>query len=266
MNSLIQVFQLVGSLGLFIYGMVLMSESIQRLAGKRLRSAVSTVTRNPARAYMSGLSLTGLLQSSSVTSLMAVSFVQVGLLRLSEAYFVLLGANLGTTVTGWLVALTISKPSIGSFALPILACALPLLFAQRRRTRSAGEAVIGFALMFVGLGLLKDGVPPITEAGLAQFLAQFSGGGIGGALGIGRTAKGAGLSLLPWTPSQCWARARAVVSSGAGRRDTLQLLRRGRTGGTVGRRSRRRRRWGVGVAVRRGVGELGGTLPPMAGP
>ena len=115
---------------------------------------------------------------------MAVSFVQVGLLRLSEAYFVLLGANLGTTVTGWLVALTISKPSIGSFALPILACALPLLFAQRRRTRSAGEAVIGFALMFVGLGLLKDGVPPITEAGLAQFLAQFSGGGIGGALGI----------------------------------------------------------------------------------
>lgn len=184
MNSLIQVFQLVGSLGLFIYGMVLMSESIQRLAGKRLRSAVSTVTRNPARAYMSGLSLTGLLQSSSVTSLMAVSFVQVGLLRLSEAYFVLLGANLGTTVTGWLVALTISKPSIGSFALPILACALPLLFAQRRRTRSAGEAVIGFALMFVGLGLLKDGVPPITEAGLAQFLAQFSGGGIGGALGV----------------------------------------------------------------------------------
>ena len=184
MNSLIQVFQLVGSLGLFIYGMVLMSESIQRLAGKRLRSAVSTVTRNPARAYVSGLSLTGLLQSSSVTSLMAVSFVQVGLLRLSEAYFVLLGANLGTTVTGWLVALTISKPSIGSFALPILACALPLLFAQRRRTRSAGEAVIGFALMFVGLGLLKDGVPPITEAGLAQFLAQFSGGGIGGALGI----------------------------------------------------------------------------------
>lgn len=185
MNSLLQVFQLVGSLGLFIYGMVLMSESIQRLAGKRLRSAVSAVTRNPVRAYLSGLSLTGLLQSSSVTSLMAVSFVQVGLLRLSEAYFVLLGANLGTTVTGWLVALTISKPSIGSFSLPLLACALPLLFAQRRRTRSAGEAVIGFALMFVGLGLLKNGVPPITEAGLAQFLAQFSGGGsIGGALGI----------------------------------------------------------------------------------
>ena len=100
MNSLLQVFQLVGSLGLFIYGMVLMSESIQRLAGKRLRSAVSAVTRNPVRAYLSGLSLTGLLQSSSVTSLMAVSFVQVGLLRLSEAYFVLLGANLGTTVTG----------------------------------------------------------------------------------------------------------------------------------------------------------------------
>lgn len=184
MNSLLQVLHLLGALGLFIYGMVLMSESIQRLTGRRLRSAVSAVTRNPTRAYLSGLSLTGILQSSSVTSLMAVSFVQVGLLRLSEAYFVLLGANLGTTVTGWLVALTISKPSVGSLALPILACALPLLFAQRRRTRSAGEAVIGFTLMFVGLGLLKEGVPPITEAGLAQFLGQFSESGILGALGI----------------------------------------------------------------------------------
>ena len=85
MNSLLQVFHLVGALGLFIYGMVLMSESIQRLTGNRLRSAVSAVTRNPARAYFSGLSLTGILQSSSVTSLMVVSFVQVGLLRLSEA-------------------------------------------------------------------------------------------------------------------------------------------------------------------------------------
>ena len=156
MDSLLQVFHLIGALGLFIYGMVLMSESIQRLTGNRLRRAVSTVTRNPTRAYLSGLSLTALIQSSSVTSLMAVSFVQVGLLRLSEAYFVLLGANVGTTVTGWLVALTISKPSVGSLALPILACSLPLLFAQRRRTRSVGEAIIGFSLMFVGLGLLKS--------------------------------------------------------------------------------------------------------------
>jgi len=119
-----------------------------------------------------------------VTSLIAVSFVQVGLLRLSEAYFVLLGANLGTTVTGWLVALTISKPSIGSLALPILALALPLLFAQRRRVRSAGEAIIGFSLMFVGLGLLKEGVPPITEAGLTGFLGQFGGAGLLGAIGV----------------------------------------------------------------------------------
>ena len=126
---MLQVFYLIGALGLFIYGMMLMSESIQRLTGSRLRSAVSTVTRSPVRAYVSGLSVTGLLQSSSVTSLIAVSFVQVGLLRLSEAYFVLLGANLGTTVTGWLIALTISKPSVGSLALPIwpwpYPCCLP---------------------------------------------------------------------------------------------------------------------------------------------
>ena len=83
MSGFIQVFHLIGAVGLFIYGMILMSESIQRLAGARFRRTVATVTRNPVRAYFSGLSLTGLLQSSSVTSVMAVSFVQVGLLRLS---------------------------------------------------------------------------------------------------------------------------------------------------------------------------------------
>lgn len=170
MNSVLQAFSLIGALGLFIYGMVVMSEAIQRLTGRGLRRAVAMVTRNPVRAYLSGVSLTGLLQSSSVTSVMTVSFVQVGLLRLSEAHFVLLGANLGTTVTGWLVALTVNKPSLGSFALPLLALSLPFLFVRRRRSKSLAEAVIGFSLMFIGLGLLKEGVPPVTEAGLLGFL------------------------------------------------------------------------------------------------
>ena len=121
MNGTLQFFHLIGAVGLFVYGMVLMSESIQRLAGARFRRAVATVTRSPVRAYFTGLSLTGLLQSSSVTSVMVVSFVQVGLLRLSEAYFILLGANLGTTLTSWLVVLTISQPSLGELALPLLA-------------------------------------------------------------------------------------------------------------------------------------------------
>ena len=116
MISLLQVLNLLGALGLFIYGMVVMSESIQRLTGNRMRRAVGRVTRKPERAYLAGLSLTGILQSSSAISVIAVSFVQVGLLRLSEAYFFLLGANVGTTVTGWLVALTLSKPSLGNLA------------------------------------------------------------------------------------------------------------------------------------------------------
>ncbi len=184
MISVLQVFSLIGALALFIYGMVVMSEAIQRLTGSRLRRAVAAVTRNPSRAYFSGLGLTGLIQSSSVTSVMCVSLTQVGLLRLTEAYFVLLGANLGTTVTGWLVALTVDKPSIGGLASPMLAAALPFLFARRRRYKSFAEAVIGFCLMFIGLGLLREGVPPITEAGLAGFLGRFDDGSMMGALGI----------------------------------------------------------------------------------
>jgi phosphate:Na+ symporter len=194
MISLLQVLNLLGALGLFIYGMVVMSEAIQRLTGDRMRRAVGRVTRRPERAYLAGLSLTGILQSSSAISVIAVSFAQVGLLRLSEAYFFLLGANVGTTVTGWLVALTLSKPSLGNLALPLLTLALPLLFFRRRRTRSMGEAIIGFALMFVGLGLLKAGVPPITEAGLAESLDFINVGGMAsifGAVFIGLVATAA---------------------------------------------------------------------------
>ena len=194
MSTVIQVLNLLGALGLFIYGMVVMSESVQRLTGDRMRRAVSRVTKKPERAYLAGLTLTGVLQSSSAISVIAVSFAQVGLLRLSEAFFFLLGANVGTTATGWLVALTLSKPSLGSLALPLLTLALPLLFFRRRRTRSMGEAIIGFALMFVGLGLLKAGVPPITEAGLAESLAFINVGGLGsiiGAVAIGLVATAA---------------------------------------------------------------------------
>ncbi len=183
MSNLVEVLNLLGALALFIYGMVVMSGSIQRLTGSRMRRAVGRLTRKPERAYLAGLTLTGVLQSSSAISVIAVSFAQVGLLRLSEAYFLMLGANVGTTVTAWLVALTISKPSLGGLALPLLAFALPLMFFKRRRTRTLGEAIIGFSLMFVGLGLLKEGVPPITEVGLAGFLAFFNVGGVGSILG-----------------------------------------------------------------------------------
>lgn len=183
MTSAIQILNLLGALGLFIYGMVVMSGAVQRLTGSRMRRAVGRVTRRPERAYLAGLTLTGILQSSSAISVIAVSFAQVGLLRLSEAFFLMLGANVGTTVTGWLVALTISKPSLGNLALPMLAVALPFLFLKRRRMRTVGEAIVGFSLMFVGLGLLKDGVPPITEAGLAGFLDIFNVGGVGSVLG-----------------------------------------------------------------------------------
>ncbi len=183
MTNLVEVLNLIGALALFIYGMVVMSGSIQRLTGSRMRRAVGRVTRKPERAYLAGLTLTGVLQSSSAISVIAVSFAQVGLLRLSEAYFLMLGANVGTTVTAWLVALTISKPSLGGLALPLLAFALPLMFFKRRRTRTLGEAIIGFSLMFVGLGLLKEGVPPITEAGLAGFLDFFNVGGMWSILG-----------------------------------------------------------------------------------
>ena len=152
--------QILGSLGVFLYGMKVMSEGIQRGAGDRMRKVMETMTHNRFTAVLTGAFTTGLLQSSSATTVMVVSFVNAGLLTLVESIGIIMGANLGTTLTAWIIAL-VGKFSIAKIAIPIIGVGLPFFFVGKDRWRSFGESLIGFGLLFFGLGLLKNSVPDV---------------------------------------------------------------------------------------------------------
>ena len=136
--------KLLGSLALFLYGMKTMSEGLQKFAGDRMRQALTVMTRNRVAGVLTGVLITALVQSSSATTVMVVSFVNAGLLTLSQSISVIMGANIGTTVTAWLISALGFKVDIGSFVLPLLAVGVPFLFARHSRRRSMGEFVIGF--------------------------------------------------------------------------------------------------------------------------
>ena len=152
--------QILGSLGVFLYGMKVLSEGIQKIAGQRMRYVMATMTKNRFSGMLTGLGVTCLLQSSSATTVIVVSFVNAGLLTLLEAIGVIMGANLGTTVTAWIIA-AVGKFSIAKIAVPLIGIGLPLFFIGKNRVKSSGEAIIGFGLLFFGLGLLKDAVPDV---------------------------------------------------------------------------------------------------------
>ncbi|MBP3419903.1 MAG: Na/Pi cotransporter family protein [Marinifilaceae bacterium] len=161
MESGIVIFlKLMGALALFLYGMKLMSESLQKLAGNKMREILAAMTSNRYAGILTGLVITALIQSSSATTVMVVSFVNAGLMELVGAIGVIMGANIGTTVTGWLVSVFgLGKISMSDLALPILGCALPLLFAQKRSRKTAGELVVGFAVLFIAIRFLNDAMP-----------------------------------------------------------------------------------------------------------
>lgn len=172
---------LFGSLGLFIYGMKMMSEGLQQTAGSGLRKILSGMTANRYLGVISGFLITALVQSSSATTVMTVSFVNAGLLTLVESAGVMMGANIGTTITGWLVSLFGFKINVSDYSLIFLAIGAPLMFINRKRTKGWGTALIGFALLFMGLGLLKDSVPTLTaDSWLIQFFTRFSDYGFAG--------------------------------------------------------------------------------------
>ncbi len=179
MTSLIyNILSLVGALGLFIYGMKVMSESIQKFAGARLRKTMRAMTANRSLGVFTGLSVTGILQSSSATTVMIVSFVNAGLITLRQSVGVIMGANLGTTVTAWLVAiLGMGKFSISALSLPILAIAFPMIFLSKERMRLYGEAIFGFAILFIGLSFMRDALPAWQDNQVVlDFLKQFDYG------------------------------------------------------------------------------------------
>ena len=170
---------LIGALGFFIYGMKIMSEGIQKAAGSSLRRILSAMTSTRFLGLGTGFLITCLIQSSSATTVMVVSFVNAGLLSLTESIGVIMGANIGTTVTAWLVSLFGFKFKVAAFALPILAIGFPMIFSNREKLKSWGEFIIGFALLFMGLDALKDSVPKIGESPEAMaFLADFANMGL----------------------------------------------------------------------------------------
>lgn len=162
MDAILFTLQILGALGVFLYGMKVMSEGIQRTAGDRMRKVMATMTHNRASGIATGLLTTGLVQSSSATTVMVVSFVNAGLLTLVESIGVIMGANLGTTLTAWIIA-TIGKFSLSKVAIPIIGIGLPIFFIGKNRWKSFGEVLIGFGLLFFGLHLLKESVPDVKS-------------------------------------------------------------------------------------------------------
>ncbi|NBV57274.1 MAG: Na/Pi cotransporter family protein [Bacteroidetes bacterium] len=166
---------LLGSLGLFIFGMKLMSEGLQQSAAGGLRKILSSMTRNRFLGVLSGFLVTALVQSSSATTVMTVSFVNAGLLTLLESSGVMMGANIGTTITGWLVSLFGFKISLSSYSLIFIAFGAPLLFISKNKFKGWANAIIGFAILFMGLGFMKDAVPDLNaNSSIVQFFTQFS--------------------------------------------------------------------------------------------
>ncbi|MEO7081997.1 MAG: Na/Pi cotransporter family protein [Flavobacteriales bacterium] len=171
--------RLVGALGFFIYGMKVMSEGVQKVAGGSLRRILRGMTKNRYFGVLTGFLVTALVQSSSATTVMTVSFVNAGLLTLTESVGVLMGANIGTTITAWLISLLGFKVKMAAFSLPVIAIALPLLFARQKKWNSWGEFLIGFAFLFMGLDALKDSVPDLRQnPQVLSFLASYANMGI----------------------------------------------------------------------------------------
>ena len=174
---------LIGSLGLFLYGMKLMSEGLQRVAGDSLRSVLAAMTKNRIMGVITGVLVTAIIQSSSATTVMVVSFVNAGLLTLFQSITVIMGANIGTTVTAWIISLFGFKVSIAAFAVPLIAIAFPLVFSSNNKRKSLGELILGFALLFMGLDMLKNAVPDLrSNPEILAFLTQYTNFGFGSVL------------------------------------------------------------------------------------
>lgn len=176
---IMRLLMLFGALALFIYGMKTMSEGIQKAAGQKLREILGAITKNRIKGIFTGFLTTTIIQSSSATTVMVVSFVNAGLLSLKQSISVVMGANIGTTVTAWIVAYLGFSVSMSDYALPILLFALIMLFSSRGNIKSWGEMLIGFAILFIGLELLKSGVPDVKgNVESLQFLKDLSGHGV----------------------------------------------------------------------------------------
>lgn len=167
--------KLLGSLALFLYGMKIMSEGLQKFAGDRLRRILTAMTTNRVMGVITGMLITALIQSSSATTVMVVSFVNAGLLELAQSIGVIMGANIGTTVTAWIISALGFKVDIAAFAIPLLFFGLPLLFSSKSNRKSLGEFIFGFSFLFMGLQNLKANAPDLQQnPDMLQFVQNWA--------------------------------------------------------------------------------------------
>lgn len=179
----LQLFTLLGALGMFLYGMNLMSSGLQKAAGDRLRNLLSAITANPFRGVLTGLGITSVIQSSSATTVMVVSFVNAGLLTLVQGISVIMGANIGTTVTAWLVSWLGFKADISILAIPLMALGFILSISKKDSRRNISELIVGFSLLFLGLSLMKNSVPDLQQTPeVLSFIQGWQGYGFGSTL------------------------------------------------------------------------------------
>lgn len=161
--GILDFLKLIGSLGVFLFGMKLMSEALQKVAGDKMRQILAAMTSNRVKGVLTGIIITTIIQSSSATTVMVVSFVNAGLLSLVQSIGVIMGANIGTTVTAWIISILGFKVSMAEVSLPLIGLALPFLFSGKRSRKNIGELVMGFGLLFIGLEFLKSSVPDLNQ-------------------------------------------------------------------------------------------------------
>ena len=168
---------------MFLYGMNLMSSGLQKAAGDRLRGLLSAMTSNPFKGVLTGLGITSVIQSSSATTVMVVSFVNAGLLTLAQAIGVIMGANIGTTVTAWLVSWLGFKADISILAVPLMLLGFLFSNSKKNQRQNIGELIVGFCLLFLGLSFMKESVPDLNETPqVLDFVKSWSGYGFGSVL------------------------------------------------------------------------------------
>jgi phosphate:Na+ symporter len=181
--GMLQIFTLLGALGMFLYGMNLMSSGLQKAAGDRLRGLLSAMTSNPFKGVLTGLGITSVIQSSSATTVMVVSFVNAGLLTLAQAIGVIMGANIGTTVTAWMVSLLGFKADISILAVPLMLLGFLFSNSKKNQRQNIGELIVGFCLLFLGLSFVKESVPNLNETPqVLEFVKSWAGHGFGSVL------------------------------------------------------------------------------------
>ena len=181
--GILQIFTLLGALGMFLYGMNLMSSGLQKAAGDKLRGLLSTMTSNPFKGVMTGLGVTTVIQSSSATTVMVVSFVNAGLLTLTQAIGVIMGANIGTTVTAWMVSWLGFKADISILAVPLMLLGFLFSNSKKSKRQNIGELIVGFCLLFLGLSFMKESVPDLSQTPqVLEFVTEWSGYGFGSVL------------------------------------------------------------------------------------